>query len=42
MLERNTGIKFKRVGPPTSADIVEASTNDASKYGQFFLFFSII
>ncbi len=30
-LERNTGIKFKRVGAPSSADIVEASTNDAAK-----------
>jgi superfamily II DNA/RNA helicase len=29
MLERNTGIKFKRVGAPTGKDIVEASTNDA-------------
>ena len=30
-LERNTGTKFKRVGAPTSADIVEASTIDAVK-----------
>ncbi|RNA12813.1 nucleolar RNA helicase 2-like, partial [Brachionus plicatilis] len=30
-VERNTGTKFKRVGAPTSVDIVEASTNDAAK-----------
>lgn len=30
-LERNTGTKFKRVGIPSSTDIIEASTNDAAK-----------
>lgn len=30
-LERNTGTKFKRVGAPSGADIVEASINDAAK-----------
>ncbi len=30
-LERNTGIKFKRVGAPTAADIIEASTKDAAR-----------
>jgi ATP-dependent RNA helicase DDX21 len=30
-LERNTGVKFKRIGAPTSSEIVESSINDAVK-----------
>jgi len=30
-LERNAGVKFKRIGAPTSAEIVESSINDAVK-----------
>ena len=30
-LERNTGTKFKKIGIPSTSDIIEASTNDAAK-----------
>lgn len=30
-LERNAGVKFKRIGAPSSAEIVESSINDAVK-----------
>lgn len=30
-LERNTGTKFKKIGIPSTTDIIEASTSDAAR-----------